>query len=162
MKQNGIDNGILLENIEIVPITDDDYQFGYDIRKLTMEEHIRKTYGEYNEIEQIESYKNGFFTLKHHKKFVIKYLGENIGWLNYEENDTNMEFNQLFIHPKYQGKGIGSKIINNLITVAKDKNKEIILDVLKSNYKAKKLYLKLGFNMYNENEADYFLKYEIK
>ena len=150
----------MLEKVEIIPVTDDDFQFGYDIRKLTMEEHIIKTYGKWNEIEQLDNCKK-CFPLKHHKKYIIKYLGENIGWLNYEENETNMELNQIFIHPKYQGKGIGSKIINDLMKICKNKNKSIILEVLKSNYKAKKLYLKLGFNIYKEDDNDYFLEYKI-
>ena len=145
--------------IEIVPITVDDFQFGYDIRKLTMEEHISKTYGEWNENKQMESCKK-YFSLE--KRFVIKYFDKKIGWLMFEENETDIDLIQIFIHPEYQGKGIGSKIINNLIIIGKDKNKEIILDVLKSNYKAKKLYLKLGFKIYNETETEYFLKYEIE
>ena len=161
MEQKNIENGIILGDIEIIPITDSDFQFGYDIRKLTMEEHIQKTYGKYNEIKQLESYKKGF-SLKNHKKFLIKYFGEKIGWLNFEENNSNIDLIQLLILPKYQGRGIGSKIINYFITIAKNKNKEIILDVLKSNSKAKKLYLKLGFIVYNENDNEYFLKYEVQ
>lgn len=150
---------ISVDGIEIVPITADDFQFGYDIRKLTMEEHIRKTYGEWNETKQMASCKK-HFSLEH--RFLIKYLDKKIGWLMCEENEKNIDLCQIFIHPEYQGKGIGSKIINNLIIIAKDKNKEIILDVLKSNYKAKEFYLKLGFKVYNETEHEYYFKYEIE
>jgi ribosomal protein S18 acetylase RimI-like enzyme len=147
-----------VDDIKIVPITLGDFQFGYDIRKLTMEEHIRKAYGEWNEVKQMESCKK-HFSLEH--RFVIKYLDKKIGWLMFEENETNIDLCKIFIHSKFQGKGIGSKIINNLIIIVKDKNKVIILDVLKSNYRAKEFYLKLGFKIYNETEHEYYFKYAI-
>ena len=159
MDHGNINDEVILGNIKIVLITDDDFQFGYDIRKLTMEDHIRKTYGEYDEIRQYESYRKGF-SIKNHKKFLLKYSDKNIGWLNYAENDSNIDLIQLLILPEYQSRGIGSQIIKHLITIANEKNKEIILDVFKCNYRAKNLYLKLGFNIYDENETVYFLKFK--
>jgi hypothetical protein len=44
----------MLENIEIAPISIEDYQFGYDTKKITLGEYIEKTWGDWNEEEQIE------------------------------------------------------------------------------------------------------------
>ena len=149
----------MINDIEIVPISVDDYQFGYNIKKLTLGKYIEETYGEWNENIQIESYKKNF-DLKNN--YIIKYLYRNIGWLKYNEVESIINIFQIFILPDYQGKGIGGKIIQNIIEDGIKRKKEIQLQVLKTNTKAFRLYKKLGFIVYNETETHFLLKYKIE
>ena len=55
------------------------------------------------------------------------------------------------VHPNYQGKGVGSKIIEYLIDeYVHKRNKTLGLLVDKDNPNAKRLYLKLGFEIIGE------------
>ena len=145
----------MLNSIVIKPISTEDYQFDFDIKKLILMEYIKKTWGKWNEEQQIEFYKKNF---KLENNYVILYDSIKIGWLEIIEMDTFIEINQIFILPEYQGKGIGSKIIMDIIEKGITGKKEVKLQVLKCNNKALKLYKKLGFTEYNETKTHYQLK----
>ena len=141
-------------NIRLVPITIENYQFGYEIKKITLKEYIEKTWGDWNEEEQISFYKKEFVI---DNCFLIKNNNTNIGWLKIIETKETIDINQILILPEYQGKGIGKKIINDIIKNGKDRNKTICLQVLKCNENAKRLYIKLGFKKYDETKTHFLL-----
>jgi ribosomal protein S18 acetylase RimI-like enzyme len=55
---------------------------------------------------------------------------------------------------EYQNKGIGTDILNKLLTKNKEKGLKTKLKVFK-NSPAKRLYERLGFSIYGENESHY-------
>jgi len=147
----------MLKNIELVPVTIEDYQFGFDIKKTTLGEYIEKTWGDWNEEEQLNFYKKEFVI---DNCFIVKNNNINIGWLKIIETDEIVDINQLFILPEYQNKGIGGKILNDIMENGINNNKRINLQVLKCNKKAQKLYEKLGFMIDDETETHYLYKYD--
>jgi len=62
---------------------------------------------------------------------------------------------QLQIHPNYQGKGFGSKVMHAVIEQAG--SKYLTLTVLKAN-PAIKLYQRLGFIITGEDEFEYWMR----
>ena len=76
----------------------------------------------------------------------------------YVEEIDYIEINQIFILPKYQSKGIGSKILTEIINTGNNEKKSIILGVLKSNTKAQRFYNKLGFIEYDQTDTEIKLK----
>ena len=148
----------MLDNIEILPISLDDYEFGYTIKEMVLKEYIEKTWGKWDNEKQKGYYSKNF---KLENNYLIKYSGRKIGWLEYFEKEFLIEINQIFIHPEYQGKGIGSFIIKDIINKGINIKKPIILQVLKSNEKAIKLYQKLGFIEYEDTKTHLLLKYNI-
>ncbi len=53
----------------------------------------------------------------------------------------------LCVHPKFQGQGIGTKILRQLLERASSKNADtLFLEVRRSNLRARRLYEKAGFN----------------
>ena len=82
----------------------------------------------------------------------------------YEDNDDirgfisviNNDFiGALFVEKNYQGQGIGK----SLIDYAKNLYDNLSLAVYKENEKAISLYKKLGFNVIEETESRYCMKY---
>jgi len=145
--------------IEWIPIVMDDFDFGYNVKKTVFKEYIVKTWGDWNEGEQLSSYKNNF---KLENNYLIKNKGTKIGWLSFKELHENININQIFILPEYQNKGIVTIIIDRIKNIGKKKNKNISLRVLKCNMKALKLYEKLKFVKYEETKTHYLLKTEEK
>jgi ribosomal protein S18 acetylase RimI-like enzyme len=146
----------MTDKINIRPATQNDYFFGYYVRKATMKEYIERTYG-WNTKREKENHRK-YFNKTLQGKYVIELDNKKIGLLWYEEQFDYIEINQIFILAKYQNKGIGSKILMEIINTGKNKKKSIIIGVLKSNIKAQKLYNKLGFMEYDQTETDFKLK----
>lgn len=66
------------------------------------------------------------------------------GYCSIEQRDDYIFVHDLVVSPEFQGRGIGSKILNELIEKSKRINLSIKLYVLKEN-EARYLYRKLGF-----------------
>lgn len=62
---------------------------------------------------------------------------------------------EIFIEDKYRNKGIGTKVISNIILKYQ---KNIFLWVYKDNIKAFNLYKKLGFKIDSETKTRYYMK----
>ena len=129
----------------------DDIEFLLELRIETMEEHL------------INSGIN--LTMNNHKERIlhnfeyakiIVYEEENIGLLKLLKSKTNYEIEQFQIKKKYQGRGIGKKIIEEIIREANLEELPIKLSVLKKN-KAKYLYERLGFRIIGEDKASYYM-----
>ncbi len=89
---------------------------------------------------------------------IIEYNRTSIGLLKIERKQDGIELIQIQIDPLYQGKGIGKKILEQIINEANSDKKSITLQVLKVN-KAQRLYVKLGFKIIEESNDSYFMKY---
>lgn len=82
------------------------------------------------------------------KYYKIMNNEEMVGFIGIKENPKEIYLFRIFIAEEYRGKGIGRISLNKLIEMAKDKNKDLILDVLEGN-KAQKLYESVGFKNYS-------------
>ena len=160
MNEN-IENIIMLKGLDLISIKIEDLQFGYDLWKLTQEEYYVKITGEWNENIQLEYYKEEI-KRKIENNFIIKYDEKDIGWLEYEIFKEYIFIKKIHILTKYQGKGIGTKIINEIIKYCEKNNLDIYLDVFQYNEKGLNYYKKLGFKKYTESNLFNSLMYKIK
>lgn len=77
-----------------------------------------------------------------------------------EDIGEKTKVSEFFVDPFFQGEGIGTKILNNVI----EKSKEVFLYVLDKNERAIRFYVKMGFKYTGEkeeflNSGFYILKY---
>ncbi|WP_288376158.1 GNAT family N-acetyltransferase [uncultured Chryseobacterium sp.] len=82
-----------------------------------------------------------------------------IGLLKVDRTFTNIEVLQLQIDPSQQGKGLGKKILMDILEEASLARKTVSLSVLKTN-KAQHLYKSLGFRIVDEDQYSYFMETE--
>jgi RimJ/RimL family protein N-acetyltransferase len=77
--------------------------------------------------------------------------------LNQSEAKKHVGVFGIFIHDKYQGKGLGTLMTNLMIEVGRLKGlKKIILDVFTTNEKAYHIYCKCGFIVEGCMEKEYW------
>jgi ribosomal protein S18 acetylase RimI-like enzyme len=142
-----------VENINLVPATINDLQFGYELWKLTQKEYLVKIKGEWIDKSEIEFYEDE--TKRNiETNYLIKFNEINIGWLEYIIFKEYVYIKQLHILPEYQGRGFGTNIINEIIKYCKRCKKDIFLDVLQYNDKGLEYYRKLGFEIYRESSLE--------
>jgi ribosomal-protein-alanine N-acetyltransferase len=109
----------------------------------------------------LREFKNDFS-----KILVFKEKEEIIGYLIFREIEPEIEILKIGVRKEYQRKGVGTKLMQKLIEIAKEKNiSKIFLEVKASNLSAYNFYKKLGFkemyrrkNYYGNEEAIVMVK----
>jgi len=67
-------------------------------------------------------------------------------WFSWLENEIVGEIHELFVHPNYRMKGIGSMLVKKAVKYVESRNRETAgLWVGVKNYGAKEFYRRLGF-----------------
>ena len=78
-----------------------------------------------------------------------------VGCILLKNNDNSKLLDEIYLEEEYRNKGIGTKIIMDIL----NNNDVVYLWVNKENEKAISLYKKLGFNVIEETESRYCMKY---
>ena len=118
-----------------------------------MKEYVDKTWG-WDDAQQEAAYRTNHDPAEIQ---IITYDGTDIGMISIEEGDADVFVPHIEISPEYQGRGIGSRILGQIITNAAQRQKSVSLRVLKVN-PAKSLYERLGFKIVEETPTHFSMR----
>ncbi len=135
-------------NYSFRPAVDADYEFLYKLHAASMRAYVEKLWG-WEESWQQEYFSRKFDPLK---RKIIQIEGQDAGVLVVEHRDQQLYLSLIELLPEYQGRGVGTAIITDLIYQARQSNQFVTLHVLKSNKAARRLYERLGFVIAGEDE----------
>lgn len=135
--------------LERKPATAEDREFMRQVHHRAYHDVVVKQFGDWNEEAQDKFFESDASNSPHE---IILSNGEPCGYFSMEETEEAIELHELVILPEFQGKGIGSKILKEVLEKAKTKNIPARLQVLKEN-KAADLYLRLGFKETGETDT---------
>ena len=130
-----------------------------DIDRLI--EYKKKTIYEYakdlsnEEIDEINSYVISEVSKLINDYLNIKVDNKIIGCLLLTNKDDGKQIDEIYLEEEYRNKKIGTNIIKEII----NNNDIVYLWVYKENKRAISLYKKLGFNIIEETETRYYMKY---
>jgi GNAT superfamily N-acetyltransferase len=88
--------------------------------------------------------------------YIVELDSESIGTVAITRAPDHIQFGEFYLLPDYQGQGIGSEILSNVITESEVKQLPIRLEYLKWN-PVGSLYARQGFRIVSENDTHYFL-----
>ena len=129
-----------------------DQEFVYQTKKDVYKKYVEANWGEWNEEAQREMFKN-FITAYGDDIKIIVVGSDRIGFYHGNDDDKgNYELGNICIIPEYQGKGIGTKVLKEIL--AEHNHQDIYLRFFKQN-PVVKLYERLGFEMDEELEFHY-------
>ena len=136
------------------PAAPDDYDFLYQLHRAAMQRYVVETWGRWD-----EDWQELFFRENLHLDLqqVITTGGEDVGVLEVQERAEELFIVLIEILPEYQGRGIGSQVLNDVIARAGQDRKPVALRVLKVNIRARDLYQRLGFGVTGETETHYIM-----
>ena len=142
-----------MEHYTLKPYTPADHDFVYETKKIVYKKYVEQNWGDWNEDKQKEFFAD--FINKFNKDILIVMLqNEKIGFYHGNNiDDDNFELGNICILPQFQGKGIGTKIMQKIIKEHKHQN--IHLQYFKQN-PVEKLYIRLGFK--KEDETQHHIK----
>jgi ribosomal protein S18 acetylase RimI-like enzyme len=127
----------------------EDLPFVLDLHHRTLREYIEPIWG-WDKAKWDEIISNWF---KPERVQLIQQHATDIGILVVEPREEELFFESISLLPDFQNKGLGSLIIQNVLRDARDSKKPVRLEVLKTNIPAQKLYLRLGFRVYETTET---------
>lgn len=143
-----------MNNYKLIKYTNDFYEFVYEVKKNAYIKYVEQIWGPWNEEDQRKYFENFINTYKD-SSYIIELNGEHIGFYNDELlEDNTYEIGNICIIPSYQGKGIGTQILKDILD--KNKDKDIIIQYFKQN-PVGKLYERLGFKPYKEKDYHYVM-----
>ncbi len=138
------------------PYIDNDYhkykEFVYQTKKEAYKKYVEEYWGSWIEEDQ-RNYFEKFINAVSDDAWIIQLNGKDIGFYNGETlDDGSYEIGNICIIPEYQGRGIGTQVLKDIMEL--HKNQDIHIQFFKSN-SVGRLYEKLGFQLCGETDYHY-------
>lgn len=91
---------------------------------------------------------------------VIEFNGAAVGRFRVVRFPDRIFLGGIQIHPEFQGKGIGTYLVTELIAESRSLGKPVDLNVDQTNVRARSLYERLGFVRQGESEKDIQMRFD--
>lgn len=141
-----------MAEIRLRQATHEDYDFLYELHRAALREYVEKTWG-WNEAWQAAYFGEKFDVSG---RRIIQQDGEDIGCLAVIDEGDCLFLSYIALAPEYQGRGIGSQLIEELLLQGRERQVPVRLRVLKAN-PAQALYERLGFTVTDTTETHYLM-----
>ena len=127
-------------SVALRPATPADSEFCFQLHRAAMGGSIASIWG-WDEQAQRGFHARAFDPRRWQ---IITADGADAGMLDVEYQPGQIYLSRIEIHPGYQGRGIGSRLIGALLDEAAHRGEDLVLDVLAVNTRAQALYRRLG------------------
>lgn len=129
-------------------------EFVYQVKKNAYKKYVEEIWGPWNEEVQRELYEK-FINHVQEDAWIIQLNGKDIGFFNGETlEDGSYEIGNICIIPEYQGKGIGTQVLKDIMKL--HQNQTLHIQYFKQN-PVGKLYERLGFVPDYEKDYHYVM-----
>ena len=134
-----------------------DYRWLYELKSASMRTYIDAVYG-WDEAVQEKYFKRTF----HPEQITIVTVnGADAGMFVLDRDETGYFLKRIEVHPSFQGRGVGTAVIQEIIDKASFERENVRLMVFKIN-PAQGLYKRLGFKIVDETETHYEMKISLE
>lgn len=139
----------------LIPAVNHDQPWLEDLRRVVYQELFVATWGEWDEARHQRHWaacwqRGGICT--------IEVDGMRVGMIQLVEQDDAMEVQEIQIHPAYQGRGVGTRVLLDVVDRAHGQHKTVSLSTGLQNHRAVRLYRRLGFEHVRQSETHYFME----
>jgi len=152
-RPNSVRSGISFRDAK-----EEDFEFLFALHRSTMREYVAATWGSWDERDQRRRF--GSPREARDGLRIIRFEGVDVGALRCRQRGVDTFLVSIEVLPKYQSKGIGSVVIEDLIEAGSRAGGGVELTVLKANERARRLYERLGFVTTSENDERHFMRIE--
>ncbi len=139
--------------VQLRPATKDDVDALYRIHRDALGHYVEQTWGAWDEDWQTRNFRE-HFDVTHRQ--VVEWDGRAIGFLDVMEQDESTLLANIQISPEFQRRGIGTRLIRDVLERAASRGVPVTLRVLRVN-PARRLYERLGFEVVDTSETHYMM-----
>jgi len=133
--------------------TEIDSEFIFECIKCALGPYVVQTFGPWDEQWQRDYFRRTTNPTTHE---ILELNGEPVGCLLVSEADDRLDLHRILILPAFQNRGIGSRVIADVLQFARAKGKPVRLQVFRVN-PARRLYERMGFVLVGETPDSYVL-----
>ena len=130
-----------------------DFIFARDLYFETMHGMIERLFG----WDQAREERNFAAFFKVEEVRIITADEQNVGWIQEQVEDRTINLGSFYVIPAMQGRGIGTKVLETLLTHAAAQSKAMTLAVIKIN-PARHFYEKRGFRITHEDQHKFYMR----
>lgn len=131
-----------------------DLDFLWQLHVLTMQDYAGQTWG-WDHLWQEKRFRETFDPARFE---IMELGGQAIGTLSVIEEQDHVFLRVIQLHPDWQNRGLGTRLISQVIERAREKNQPTRLQVLKVN-PARALYERCGFAVTGETETHFLMEH---
>lgn len=135
--------------VELRAAQESDVPFLLQLRALSLEPHEKKAGLPPSAQRRLERVRAHFEAGQ-----VIELAGQPVGLVKVVRSAQRWKLLQLQVLPQYQGRGIGTEVVLDVLKQARAVHLPVVLTVLKEN-PAKRFYERVGFRVVGEREHVY-------
>jgi GNAT superfamily N-acetyltransferase len=132
--------------LELRPAAESDFETVFAITMATMRAYVEATWGTWDEDEHRSRVRDSFEPSTHR---LVHVDGQLAGLLASKEHAEHVQLVKVFLLPPFQGRGIGTRLVRQVLAQAAAQERPVRLRVLRVN-PAQRLYLRLGFVLIDE------------
>ena len=138
------------------PASDTDKAWLDSLRRDAYRDLFESTWGGWDEVRHLrhfaKSWDAGHIS-------VIEVDDAPVGMIQLLESDHELEIAELQILPVRQNRGLGSRVLKDLIALASKQSKRLSLYLGLKNHRAFQLYQRLGFKEVGRSDTHIFMEY---
>ena len=130
-----------METVSLRPASGADIEFCFGLHRSAFYQYVTEIWG-WDEDDQRAIHARNF---KPERVQIVSVDGVDVGRLDVDFGDEEIFLLLIELLPTHQGRGIGSRLIQQLLDQAAVEGKPLALNVLEVNPRAYALYRRLGF-----------------
>lgn len=138
------------------PAKSGDFDFCYCAIEEGLRDYVIETFGQWDDAaERRRLYQRQ----QQHQYDLIKVDGETVGCCCVFEMPDSLNLELIALYHRHQGRGIGTRFVEQVIAEARSMSLPVILRCIKSN-PAKSLYDRLGFKVIEEQDVRWIMRHD--
>lgn len=131
-----------------------DSDFLYRLKTACLKEYVAAIWG-WDEADQRRRFMASFNPADSQ---IVVAFGRDVGQLAVDLEVEEVFLSGIYLLPAYQGQGLGSQILGDLLSEARQQQRPVRLQVLVGN-PARHLYRRLGFRIIGKSDTHYVMRH---
>jgi GNAT superfamily N-acetyltransferase len=143
-----------LSGITLRDATADDLEFLFSLLRAALGPYVVQTFGPWDDAEQRSRFLASTDPATHR---IVELRGRPVGCLALRRLPDEVRLNRVLLLPGFQNRGIGTRLVRDVVGEARAAGLPVRLRVLRVN-PARRLYERLGFAVTGETETHFLME----